>query len=92
MIWQKAFGQEFSPARTFDTKKPGFLTVSADCNRSIFVKKPGFLVPKVHLGQFPLLNAFYPITIAFQLPPASADFRLESALLSPFPQQLIVDR
>ena len=44
MIGQKAFRPENSPARTFDTKKPGFFTVSADCNRSIFGKKTRFRV------------------------------------------------
>jgi hypothetical protein len=61
--------------------KPGFFTKILLLQSAETVKNPGFLVPKVHLGQFPLLNAFYPITIACQPPPASADFRLESALL-----------
>jgi hypothetical protein len=72
--------------------KPGFFTKILLLQSAETVRKPGFFVSRVHLGQFPLLNGFCQITIACQPPPASADFRLESALLSPFPQQLFVDR
>jgi hypothetical protein len=72
--------------------KPGFFTKILLLQSAETVKKPGFLVSKVGVGLFSGPNALCQITIACQPPPASADFRLESALLSPFPQQLFVDR
>jgi hypothetical protein len=72
--------------------KPGFFTKILLLQSAETVKKPGFLVSKVRAGLYSGPNAFCQITIACQPPPASADFRLESALLSPFPQQLFVDR
>ena len=72
--------------------KPGFFTEILLLQSAETVKKPGFLVSKMRVGLFSGPNAFCQITIACQLPPASADFRLEPALLSPFPQQLFVDR
>ena len=61
--------------------KPGFFTKILLLQSAETVKKPGFLVSKVRAGLFSLLNAFCQITIACQPPPASADFRLEPALL-----------
>jgi hypothetical protein len=73
-------------------RKPGFFTKILLLQSAEMVKKPGFFVSRVPPGLFYLPNAFCQITIACQPPPASADFRLEPALLSPFPQQLFVDR